>query len=144
MCLSIAVHRPGDVLAVGEHAGFEWNVVHNGRGSRCGYVKVTPGHPWFGRNYDEIDADVHGGLTFSEPDKPCAAGGPDDGYWFGFDCAHHNDAEDPSLPVEEEYRRIRDDLNRRFPIRDRTVRTQEYVEQECRSLCEQAAKAAQR
>lgn len=45
MCLSIALERPEDVLAAGTHAGHEWQVIHNGSGYRCGYVKVPPGHP---------------------------------------------------------------------------------------------------
>ncbi len=132
MCLSIAVHRPNDVLAKGEHSGHEWIVVHNGMGYRCGYVKVEPGHPWHGKGYSSIDAEVHGGLTFADADEPCDKGGPDNGWWLGFDCAHIDDAPDPELPA-----------TRRLPCfsHDAAVRSQEYVESECRSLCEQAAAA---
>lgn len=56
MCLSIALERPEDVLAAGTHAGHEWQVIHNGSGYRCGYVKVPPGHPWHGKHSGEIDA----------------------------------------------------------------------------------------
>jgi hypothetical protein len=31
---------------------------------------------------------------------PCDKGGPDNGWWLGFDCAHSMDAQDPSLPSE--------------------------------------------
>jgi hypothetical protein len=140
MCLSVAVARPNDVLAKGEHLGFEWMVVHNGGGYRCGYVKVEPGHPWFGKGYDDARTadgqyvEVHGGLTFAQPDTDCDKGGPDNGWWLGFDCAHSGDAPDPELPG-------RHFLARGFGL-DGTVRTQEYVEAECRSLCEQARDAA--
>lgn len=131
MCLSIANARPSDVLARGIHAGHEWMAIHNGMGYRCGYVKVQPGHPWHGVAAEEIDVDVHGGLTFSEHDQPCAnPDGKDDGYWVGFDCAHYMDAQDPSLPPS------RDGVQ--LGHRDGVVRTQEYVESECRNLCEQA------
>lgn len=135
MCLSIAVNRPGHVLSRGEHVGFEWIVVHNGMGYRCGYVRVPVGHPWHGKDYDDVECSVHGGLTFSEPDKPCDKGGPDDAWWHGFDCAHCGDLPDPSLPGYSD----------RFVIDDgmSEIRTQDYVEMECMSLCEQAAKAAQ-
>lgn len=74
-------------------------IVRNHSGALCGYVGVVEGHPWFGKDYDDIDATVHGGLSFADL---CAVDGddtkhichvPDEGephrlYWFGFDCAH--------------------------------------------------------
>lgn len=132
MCLSIAITRPNDVLSRGEHRGFEWVVTHNGMGYRCGYVKIPRGHPWYGKGDDEIDAAVHGGITFAEPDVDCG-GGPDDGWWVGFDCAHAWDRPDPTLPTRKPA----------IPIcpPDAEVRGQEYAEAECRSLCDQAARA---
>lgn len=132
MCLSIKVKRPECILSEGEHAGYQFTVVHNGLGHRCGYVRVPKGHPWHRKDYDDVQADVHGGLTFSEPDVPCDHGGPYDAYWLGFDCAHLDDAADPALPGSE-----------RMGFSRGVVRTQEYVEGQCRSLCEQAAQAAQ-
>ncbi len=133
MCLSVKVNNPEKVLAEGQHLGFEWVIVHNGAGYRCGYVRVPKGHPWHGKNYNDVAAGVHGGLTFGEPDLPCDKDGPDDAFWFGFDCAHCDDARDPSLPTRNEYP---------MPIFEhQTVKTQEFVEAECRRLCEQAAAA---
>jgi hypothetical protein len=127
------VDRPEDVLSEGTHAGHEFMTVHNGMGYRCGYVKVEPGHPWHGKGYDDINCDVHGGLTFAEPDKPCDKGGPDNGWWVGFDCAHSHDAPDPALPNAQRSAGILGIFG--------SIRTQEYVDQECRNLCEQAAAA---
>lgn len=132
MCLSIAIHRPECLLATGEHAGYQWVVVHNTMGYRCGYIRVPLGHPWHGKDYNDIEAEVHGGLTFGEPDEPCGKQG-DDAYWFGFDCAHCFDAPDPSLPGGRALLRT---------IPDSIVRDQQYVEAECRDLCQQAARAA--
>ena len=129
MCLSIKVNHPELVLADSEHVGYQFIVVHNRLGYRCGYVRVPQGHPWHGMDYDEIDADVHGGLTFAELDVPCGKG-DDNAYWVGFDCGHYMDAPDPAFGVEN-----------RYPS-DGIVRTQEYVEAECRNLCEQAQKVA--
>jgi hypothetical protein len=132
MCLSIAVYRPGDVLGQGEHAGFEWMVVHNTMGYRCGYVRVPKGHPWHGKDDDsETFADVHGGITFAAPDEPCGKG-DDDAWWVGFDCAHAGDAPDPSLPGR---------TPRMRSLISGVVRSQAYVEAECRRLCEQATEA---
>jgi hypothetical protein len=62
-------------------------------GALCGYVAVPPGHPWHGKSYDDIEADVHGGLTYAAACRGdiChvpAPGEPDDVWWLGFDHAH--------------------------------------------------------
>lgn len=133
MCLSIKINRPECVLAEGVHEGMEWVVVHNNSGYRCGYVRVPKGHPWHGKDWDEVDCEVHGGITFAEADVHCDKPGEDDAWWVGFDCAHGGDAADPSLPGYKDYgfRSIPHDV----------VRSQSYVESECKSLCEQAALA---
>ena len=134
MCLSIALRRPEAVLATGEHAGHEWQVVANRRlGFRCGYVKVGPGHPWFNKDYNGINCDVHGGLTFAEADTPCPNAGPDDGYWVGFDCGHFGDRADPQLLTNSTSGHL---------MHGDSIWTQEMVEAECKSLCEQARSAA--
>lgn len=115
------------LLSQGEHAGFRWFVLHHEMGFRCGYVLVPPGHPWHGKDYFDIKLPkgVHGGLTFGDIDPA------DNHHWFGFDCHHAGDAKDPSLPGS-------------WTIGSSTgvVRTTEYVEAECRKLCEQARDAA--
>ena len=68
--MSVVINHPERVLGSGKHEGHEWIVTHNGIGARCGYVKVEPGHPWYGVNEYDIDCDVHGGITFAEPDFP--------------------------------------------------------------------------
>lgn len=136
MCLSIAINHPKTVLSQGTHRGFEFVTVHNGMGYRCGYVRVPNGHPWHGKGYDAVSADVHGGLTFADADMPCGKGGADDGTWFGFDCAHCGDAPDPQLPLDHP---VYGEGNRYL---DGTVCDQEYVESECRKLADQAADAA--
>ena len=138
MCLSIKMRHPDYVLAEGVYCGHEWVVVHNGNGYRCGYIKVPPGHPWHGRDYSDSlwEPDVHGGLTFAEPDTPCDKGGLDDGWWIGFDCAHFGDAQDRTLPNYGPTP---------WPLFGggvgAQVRTEEFVEGECRNLCLQAAAA---
>lgn len=142
MCLSIAIHRPDDVLETGYHRGFEYVIVHNGRGYRCGYVRVPKGHPWHGADYNDLNVDCHGGVTFVEEDEPCGKGGADDAYWVGFDCAHSGDAADPKLPLNRYEGATSLDLADLFNIGYRgTVRTQEYVREECKSICEQALAA---
>lgn len=138
MCLSIAVDRPSDVLGTGVHAGYEWVVTHNTFGYRCGYVRVPKGHPWHGLEYDRVEAEVHGGLTFSSPDKACDKGGTDDAWWLGFDFAHGGDAPDHGLPWAGA---AKDVMSKIYAGRGYHAWTQAEVEAECRDLCEQAARA---
>jgi hypothetical protein len=129
MCNPISTARPESLLAKGIHLGFEWEVTANHSGFRCGYVRIPPAHPWYGVDYDDIAADVHGGLTFAQPDAHCGKDGPDDSWWIGFDCAHYQDASDPELPG---YHHL-------SLWKDGTIRTTEYVTAECVRLAEQAA-----
>lgn len=50
-------------------------------GAVNGYVKIPTDHHWHGKDYDEIDVEVHGGLTYGGG----AAG------WIGFDTLHSGD-----------------------------------------------------
>ena len=109
-----------NVLSRGEHSGFEWVVAYNRFGYRCGYVRIFNIHPWYGKNYHEIEVDVHGGLTFGKFDK-------NRDYWLGFDCNHYGDSPDPSLSSAFKF------------FLGGTIKDQEYVEHECQKLCEAAA-----
>lgn len=75
--------------------------VRNPMGAWCGYVGLPAGHPWREKHYDEIDAEVHGGLTYGP--EPCMENerfvchevdnpAEDDVLWIGFDCLHYMDA----------------------------------------------------
>lgn len=73
-------------------------IVRNRFGALCGYVAVESSHPFYGKDYDSLDVDIHGGLTYADK---CMEDGPichvpeldepDDVWWFGFDCAHTGD-----------------------------------------------------
>lgn len=63
-------------------------------GSLCGYVGVPSGHPAYGQDYNAVNVNVHGGLTYGarcqENGLIChtaRSGRPDDVYWLGFDCS---------------------------------------------------------
>ena len=56
-----------------------------------GYVGVPVGHVWHNVGYNDIHADVHGGLTYSEEVNPVT--GKNDGlWWVGFDVRHSGDS----------------------------------------------------
>lgn len=75
------------------HAGLACFVQRNHMGVLCGYVGVPEGHPAHGKSYDDVDVDVHGGLTYAREchGSVCHVpepGEPDRVWWFGFDCGH--------------------------------------------------------
>ena len=88
----------------------------------CGYVGLPPEHPWFGKDYDQIEPypEVHGGLTYSDDHKPKHES--DGLWWIGFDCAHAGDLV-PGLGHDGVYRSL------------------EYVKQEITGLMRQAVEA---
>ena len=144
MCL--AIHDLEERrLASGTKDGFEFEVVHNDIGYRCGYIRVLPGHPWFGKEYQQIDCDVHGGLTFASKGTACATHGEEAEWWVGFDCAHFGDAPDETV-MPQAYLAIHQRIQREIPrpsiLPPDVVRTTEYVVRECGRLARQAKRAA--
>ena len=121
---------------------------HDEAGHLCGYLGVPKGHPWYGRDYDSIDAEVHGGLTYSEHEirgggsnpfvpkealiRPYPHDTAQDTYWIGFDCAHAGDLmprTDALLPLHLQGSGV--------------YRDESYVRQELEHLASQAAAAWQ-
>ena len=103
---------------------------HSVTGIWCGYVAVNSSHPAHGKDHEDMDVNVHGGLTYSAScqGKICHVplpGEPDDVWWFGFDCGHAYD------------------LIPRFPVhglhREEVYRDLAYVEKECAKLARQLA-----
>lgn len=88
-------------------------VRHNDLKHLCGYVFLDESNDLYGKDYFDIDVDVHGGLTFS--------GEFEGGWLIGFDCGHYEDLV-PGISFVGTYR----DIN--------------YVKSECENLAEQVSK----
>lgn len=79
-----------------EHEGFPCLIIRTQSGYLCGYVAIESNHPDYDKDYNEVNVECHGGLTYGERcsghichiPKP---GKPDDVYWLGFDHAHSRD-----------------------------------------------------
>jgi hypothetical protein len=91
--------EPDKVQWVDDATGLDCLIVRGPAGALCGYVGVPEGHPCFQKEYDDVNVDVHGGLTFAdlchegqgEGRGIChipLAGRPDKVWWLGFDCYH--------------------------------------------------------
>lgn len=85
--------RVGDQYAiesVSEYRGFKYVIALMSMGHRCGYIAIPKDHELYGKDYNELLLDCHGGLTYSDDGYPL-----DDGNWYiGFDCAHLGDGKD--------------------------------------------------
>jgi len=124
-----------------------------GMGHLCGYVILPKDHPWEEMEYDKINVDVHGGITYSRI--------LEDGLTqIGFDCAHFVD-ETPfttekmlkfmMTQVEkdsEQYFRYRESLERMMDTKSlrlfqtkKTYRNIDFVKAECEKLADQAIEA---
>lgn len=89
--------EPDRIAWVDPDTGYHALMRRNPYGSWCGYVAVPPGHAAHGSDFNALDLEVHGGLTygarcFGDPDTGVchvpAEGEPDDVWWLGFDCGH--------------------------------------------------------
>jgi hypothetical protein len=97
----------------------------------CGYVRVpNKNHPWANATYDDIGAEVHGGLTFGGP-LTHLRGIPSE-YWVGFDCAHAGDLSPGMFDILPNYRP------------DGCYRDIDYVKAQCEHLAQQLFEAKYR
>lgn len=132
-----------------EYKGFSCVVLFMPMGYRCGYVGLPKGNKYYEKDYDDIPVSCHWGLTYSEnhlfwqDDK--------DIWWIGFHCGHLCDGMDKET-FEKYYM---DELKSKAVDTERAsvisaymmfelyseypVRTQEYVECECRKIVDQIA-----
>lgn len=81
-----------------EATGLPCLIVRGGMGALCGYVGVPSSHPLHGKDHDEPDVEVHGGLTYADAcddhGRICHVPKPGEdpnAWWFGFDCGHCGD-----------------------------------------------------
>ncbi len=150
MCLPL---KPFKIEREWTHAGLKCAVVQAREAShRCGYVRVPPTHLLHGKSYDDAHVRVHGGLTYADL-EPCVEE-DGQGWWFGFDCCHCDDAMyDPNpdySKLSDEAKAILTTMNQihrdvslqvygRVTKREEHYWTQPEVERECESLAEQLA-----
>lgn len=127
-----------------EYKGYKCACVFNAGGFRCGYVAVDNTHPYYGKDYtDEGPNEImcHWGLTYSDNGKHFYDGDKDF-WWFGFDCGHYGDATD--YDTAKEYGLINDkeyligkQYEKMLTFDDTTLKTKEFVEENCKMIVEQ-------
>lgn len=119
--------------------GLDCLIVRGPSGALCGYVGVPESHPCFGVGYENVDVEVHGGLTFADRCQPT-----DDPakhichmeefsvnktvWWLGFDCAHAWDI----CPAYQRAEFL-------FSFMEETYKSFPYVQQQVEKLAAQLA-----
>lgn len=148
-----------------EHAGLPCLALRNHHGNWCGYAAVPSGHPLHRKDFEDLDVDVHGGLSYAnlcQDDRDDGVAGichvpkpgePADVWWFGFDCGHCFDFMPAMMALMRVHHRlpsyVKDapyDHARASASEDwHTVvyRTLDYVQAETNSLAEQLAARAE-
>jgi len=85
--------EPDKANWIDEETGLDCMIIRNvDMGNLCGYVGVPLDSKLSGIDYNDIEINVHGGLTYSER---CSGNicheAEIEVFWFGFDCAHFMD-----------------------------------------------------
>jgi hypothetical protein len=124
-------HEPDREEWVHELTGYKCTVWrHPTLGSLNGYVAIPKGHRVWGKGYDDVDVEVHGGLTYADEDK-------ETGEWvFGFDCSHGGDFSPKILATLMTYTEM-DTESIDFKLRTEVYRTFEWVKKEVCVLARQ-------
>lgn len=139
--------EPDKMQWTDEATGLPCLVKRGPYGALCGYVGIPEGHTWYRKDYSEMDADVHGGLTYAshcqegddESTTIChipAPGEPDNVWWAGFDCAHAYDLS----PGNDALLRTQGFQSGQWGIEE-VYRDLGYVQDQCRHLAQQIVEA---
>jgi hypothetical protein len=134
--------EPDKIQWEDKKTGLPCLIVRNAAGALCGYVGIPKEHPYFEKDYDDLDVQVHGGLTFADFCQPDAEthgichtvepGENDRVWWLGFDCAHSGD----TCPGYTQYRSA--EHPGLFELKDYdTYRAVPYVKRQCAKLAAQ-------
>lgn len=121
------------------YKGIRCVVIFTRMGHRCGYVGVDEKSTIFEKGYNELDFDVHGGLTYSGGGKDSKYPVESNLFWIGFDCAHYMDSSDIEKALEyglideESYKQ----LTSIYMFQEGQIRSKSFCEDECRSLVDQ-------
>ncbi len=149
----------------GTYKDYEYIIVMNHLGQRCGYVAIPPEHPYSQTleearefmgsthykhykqyDYDKLDIDVHGGLTFMSPEHDLKDLLPASSkeMWIGFDCGHYGDMCDIKMfrkyfgeKEYEEKESFFSAMNHSDMGLKQTIKDYSYVEKQCHHIIDQ-------
>lgn len=93
--------RKIEVLATGYCLGLLYYILNLGTHPTA-YIKIPKDHKYYKKEYDEIDVNVHGGLTYSANDLYISENEKIEGWFIGWDYAHYGDyvGYEKIMPIE--------------------------------------------
>lgn len=83
----------------------------------CGYINLNKDNSLYGSDYDSINIDTHGGITY--------LGYNNEEFIIGFDCGHYGDLT-PYFLLKDDYGFLQDGI----------YRDMKYVKLQCESMAE--------
>lgn len=107
---SVTSPKEPKLLKEGIHNGLQYRIIQ-GPFSINGYVAVSKTHLYYGKHYNDVNVEVHGGLTFNQQGDDNDDLYPDSTlWWFGFDTAHGFSGIWSMEDVESETKRLAEQL----------------------------------
>lgn len=100
-------------------------------GHLVGYIFLPENHQWYGKNYDDIPIECHGGISYAEKTE--------EGYQVGFDCGHLNDIIPSMIEIRKRFNLIPEGLEK-HPVFNLTYKNMAFCIRECKSMAKQASK----
>ena len=82
--------RKIEILDTGYCVGLLYYILNLGT-HPCAYVRIPKTHKFYKKYYDDIDIDVHGGLTYSRDYLWISENEKIKGWFIGWDYAHYGD-----------------------------------------------------
>jgi len=138
-------NEPDRVLWTDEASGYPCLIRRISCGVFCGYVGIPNDHLLHGKNYNDIDINCHGDLTYSEACDGNKEFGichiakeseEDDIWWFGFDCGHaHTDLLPIKMSGFDSF--LNNIVSFREEYKKPTYKNMGFVKDECKSLASQ-------
>lgn len=102
--MKYSFERKTEILEHGTCFGVFYWIVNYGT-HPCAYVMIPQNNKYFERGYEEIDVNVHGGLTYSNKYLPFETKKSDNKAWYiGWDYAHYGDYNGFEEKVPKEFR----------------------------------------
>lgn len=134
----------------GIYMDYEYLIVLNSNGHRCGYVALPHEHEYnnLDCDYFSLDINCHGGLTFMSSEHGLKDLLPIkcNDIWIGFDCGHYSDKCDVKAFTKYYGEKQAEERTSFFASLDlimgdmKSIKDFHYAEKECKSIIEQLIK----
>ncbi len=95
--------RKNELLDAGTCCNYNYYILNLGTHPTA-YVEIPFSHSWYGKDYDEINIVVHGGLTYSNDRLFISETNELKGWFIGWDYDHYDDYAGYEEMIPKEFR----------------------------------------